>query len=142
MADKSADNSMEELRKAPLFSAMSDKELARVKSIAKVVTHEKGQHVVEEEKTAMGFHLILEGTAEASVAGAAVAQMGPGSYFGEMALIDGKPRSATVLATDTLKTLVIPSWDFNHMLDQHPEMMRGLLVELCRRLRKIENERG
>jgi CRP/FNR family cyclic AMP-dependent transcriptional regulator len=131
---------LQALREAPLFSEMSDKDLARVRTIAKVVTHQAGQHVVEEDKRAMGFHLILEGDAEALVAGMPVAQLGAGSYFGEMALLDGKPRSATVKATSTLKTLVIPSWDFNHMLDQHPEMMRGLLVELCRRLRKIESQ--
>jgi CRP/FNR family cyclic AMP-dependent transcriptional regulator len=133
---------LQALREAPLFSAMSDKDIRRVQTIAKVVTHEAGQPVVEEDQTAIGFHLILEGAAEASVAGVPVAQIGPGNYFGEMSLLDGKPRSATVRATSRLKTLVIPSWDFNHMLDQHPEMMRALLVELCRRLRKIEGERG
>jgi CRP/FNR family transcriptional regulator, cyclic AMP receptor protein len=130
------------LRGTPLFSALSDKDLVRVQSISKVVTHEEGQSVVEEDQTAIGFHLILEGSADALVAGVSVAQLGPGSYFGEMSLLDGKPRSATVKATSTLQTLVIPSWDFNRMLDQHPEMMRGLLVELCRRLRKIEGARG
>jgi len=129
---------LQALRKAPLFSAMSDKDLARVRTISKVVTHAAGQHVVDEDKSAIGFHIILAGEAEAVIAGKAIAALGPGSYFGEMSLLDGKPRSATVRATSTLKTLVIPSWDFNHMLDQHPEMMRGLLVELCRRLRKIE----
>lgn len=130
------------LREAPLFSALSDKDIGRVRTIAKVVTHEQGQSVVEEDKTAIGFHIILDGSAEAVVGGVSVAELGPGAYFGEMSLLDGKPRSATVRATSTLQTLVIPSWDFNHMLDQHPEMMRGLLVELCRRLRKIEGERG
>ena len=133
---------LQALRKAPLFSEMSDKDIERVRTIAKVVTHEAGQHVVEEDQTAIGFHIILDGEAEALIAGKAIAALGPGAYFGEMSLIDGKPRSATVQATSTLKTLVIPSWDFNRMLDQHPEMMRGLLVELCRRLRKIEAERG
>jgi CRP/FNR family cyclic AMP-dependent transcriptional regulator len=130
------------LRDAPLFSAMSDKDIGRVRSIAKVVTHEEGQPVVEEDQTAIGFHIILDGSADASVGGVSVAKLGPGDYFGEMSLLDGKPRSATVRATSDLQTLVIPSWDFNHMLDQHPGMMRGLLVELCRRLRKIEGERG
>lgn len=133
---------LDALRGTPLFSAMSDKDLGRIESLAKVVTHEQGQSVVEEDQTAIGFHLILDGEAEALVAGKPVAKLGRGNYFGEMSLLDGKPRSATVQATSTLKTLVIPSWDFNRMLDKHPEMMRGLLVELCRRLRKIEGERG
>jgi CRP-like cAMP-binding protein len=133
---------LEALRAAPLFSAMDDKDLKRVLSIAKVVSHAKGQPVVEEDQTAIGFHTILTGEAEASVGGQKVASLGPGAYFGEMSLIDGKPRSATVRATTDLQTLVIPSWDFNHLLDQHPEMMRALLIELCRRLRKIEAERG
>jgi CRP-like cAMP-binding protein len=133
---------LEALRATPLFSAMTDKDLRRVLTIAKVVSHAKGQPVVEEDQTAIGFHTILTGQAEASVGGTPVATLGPGAYFGEMSLLDGKPRSATVRATSDLQTLVIPSWDFNHLLDQHPEMMRALLIELCRRLRKIEGERG
>ncbi len=133
---------LEALRATPLFSAMTDKDLRRVLTISKVVSHAEGQPVVEEDQTAIGFHAILSGEAEASVGGAVVGTLGPGAYFGEMSLLDGKPRSATVRATTDLETLVIPSWDFNHLLDQHPEMMRALLVELCRRLRKIEGERG
>jgi len=133
---------IEALRGVPLFSGMSDKDLRKVVGIAKVVVHSPGQLVVGEDNTAVGFHLILEGSADATVAGERVGTIEAGDYFGEISLIDGKPRSATVTATTDLKTLVVPSFGFNHMLDQHPEMMRTLLVELCARLRKVEAARG
>ena len=133
---------IEALRGVPLFSGMSDKDLRKVVGIAKVVVHSPGQLVVGEDNTAVGFHLILEGSADASVAGERVGTIEAGDYFGEISLIDGKPRSATVTATTDLKTLVVPSFSFNHMLDEHPEMMRTLLVELCARLRKVEAARG
>ena len=133
---------IEALRGVPLFSGMSDKDLHKVVGIAKVVDHSSGQLVVGEDNSAVGFHLILEGNAKATVGGEAVGTLSSGDYFGEISLIDGKPRSATVTATSDLKTLVVPSWSFNHMLDQHPEMMRHLLIELCARLRKVEAARG
>ena len=133
---------IEALRGVPLFSGMSDKDLHKVVGIAKLVVHSPGQLVVGEDNSAVGFHLILEGTAEATVAGESVGTLGAGSYFGEISLIDGKPRSATVTASSDLKTLVVPSWSFNQMIDQHPDMMRTLLIELCARLRKIEAARA
>jgi CRP/FNR family transcriptional regulator, cyclic AMP receptor protein len=133
---------IESLRGVPLFSGMSERDLRKVMEIAKVVVHSSGQLVVGEDNTAVGFHLILEGTADASVGGEVVGTIAAGDYFGEISLIDGKPRSATVTATSELKTLVVPSWSFNRMLDQHPEMMRTLLIELCARLRKVEAARS
>lgn len=133
---------IEALRGVPLFSGMSEKDLRKVVGIARVVMHSTGQLVVGEDNSAVGFHLILEGTAEATVAGEVVGTLGSGDYFGEISLIDGKPRSATVTASSDLKTLVVPSWSFNRMLDQHPDMMRTLLIELCARLRKVEAARS
>ena len=132
---------IESLRGVPLFAGMSDRDLKKVMEIAKEVTHSAGQSVVEEDHSAVGFHLITEGTAEAYVGGSAVGTLGPGDYFGEMSLIDGKPRSATVKALTDLRTLVVPSWSFNQMIDRHPEMMRALLVQLSERLRKVEATR-
>ena len=67
--------------------------------------------------------------------------MGPGDYFGEMSLIDGKPRSASVTAKGELHTLGIPAWNFNQLLDQNPEMMRALLVALSLRIRHLSEDR-
>ena len=130
------------LRRVPLFSGMSDRDLQNVIEITKEVTHPEGHVIVEEDQSAIGFHLILEGSAEASVAGQSVGTIGPGDYFGEMSLLDGKPRSATVQATSDMKTLVVPSWSFNQLLDANPAIMRTLLVELCARLRRVEALRG
>jgi CRP/FNR family cyclic AMP-dependent transcriptional regulator len=130
------------LRDLPLFSEMSNKDLRKLLEISKQVKHNEGELVVEEDHSAIGFHVILEGEAEASIAGSAVAKLGPGAYFGEMSLLDGKPRSASVKALTSLRTIVIPSWNFNQMLDKNPQMMRALLIELCRRLRKVEGARG
>jgi CRP/FNR family cyclic AMP-dependent transcriptional regulator len=133
---------LEALRALPLFSVMKERDLRKVQEISKRVRHDPGHVVVEQDQSAIGFHLVLEGAAEASIGGKVVGVLEPGDYFGEMSLIDGKPRSATVRATTELVTLVIPSWNFNQILDSHPEMMRALLVELAARLRKVEALRG
>ena len=82
--------------------------------------------------------MIVDGEATVSVDGVDHATLGPGSYFGEISLIDGGPRSATVTAKTDLKTVSLTSWDFNALLDQFPELSRTLLKQLCRRLRDVE----
>ena len=128
MADE---EKMQALKAVPLFQGFSDKDLARVAEITKEVHHEDGEFVMEEDRSAVGFHLILTGEV--------VNTMGPGAFFGEMSLIDGQPRSATVTASGPLTTLAIPAWNFNRLLDEHPEMMRALLVELSARIRNLRD---
>ncbi|MGH2630574.1 MAG: cyclic nucleotide-binding domain-containing protein [Actinomycetota bacterium] len=134
------DDVIETLRQVPLFQGMSDRSLHRVSEIAKEVTHPDGKTVVEEDHSAIGFHLIMSGQAVASQGGVALGTMDPGDYFGEMSLIDGKPRSATVIAKGELRTLAIPSWNFNRLLDDNPEMMRALLVVLSERVRALREQ--
>jgi len=136
MADE---EKMQALKAVPLFQGFSDKDLARVAEITKEVHHEDGEFVMEEDRSAVGFHLILTGEADASTGGEVVNTMGPGDFFGEMSLIDGQPRSATVTASGPLTTLAIPAWNFNRLLDEHPEMMRALLVELSARIRNLRD---
>ncbi len=132
-----AEDTREALRAVPLFTDLTDKDLDRVAAIAKKVQHAAGKMVVEEDESAVGFHLILEGSAEASTGGTVVNTLGPGAYFGEISLLDGKPRSATVTATTDLTTLAIPAWNFNRLLDEHPAMMHGLVMVLCERIRNL-----
>ncbi len=129
---------IERIRSVPLFSDFGDKELQRVAAIAKEVEFPAGKVIAKQGESGVGFHMIVDGEATVSVEGIEHAKLGPGSYFGEISLIDGGPRSATVTATTDLKTVSVTSWDFNVLLDQFPELARQLLIQLCRRLREVE----
>jgi CRP-like cAMP-binding protein len=132
------DDPLAALKAVPLFHDFSDRALSRVLEISKEVSHPAGKVVLEEDASAVGFHLILDGSAEISVAGKVVGTFGPGEYFGEMSLIDGKPRSASVTAATELRTLSIPAWNFDSLMMEHPEMMRAMLKVLCGRVRRLE----
>ena len=129
---------IERIRSVPLFSDFGDKELQRVAAIAKEVEFPAGKVIAKQGESGVGFHMITDGEATVSVDGVEHAKLGPGSYFGEISLIDGGQRSATVSAATDLKTVSLTSWDFNVLMDQFPELARKLLIELCRRLRRVE----
>ncbi len=134
-----ADELTDRIKSVPLFSAFSDKELQRVAAIAKEVTFPPGKEIAKQGESGIGFHMIVSGEASVSVDGKEHAALGPGVYFGEMSLLDGGPRSATVMATSELKTVSLTSWDFNALLDEYPELARKLLIQLCKRLRSVES---
>ena len=129
---------IDRIRSVPLFSECGDKELQRVAAIVKEVQFPAGKQIAKQGESGVGFHMIGEGEASVTVDGQEHAILGSGAYFGEMALLDGGPRSATVTAKTDLKTVSMTSWDFNGLLDQYPELSRRLLVHLCARLRAAE----
>ena len=126
------------LRRVRLFSGLNDPDLEKVLMIGKEIHHDPGDTVVEQdEERGVGFHLIAEGTASITVDGKEVATAGPGEYFGEMSLLDGEPRSATVSAVTDLTTFSIPSWHFYELLEHHPSILKALIAELCDRIRRL-----
>lgn len=135
MADK---DMLERLRAVPLFEGLSDSELKDVLGRTRVVEHEKGDEIVEEGQGAVGFHLILDGEVAVLQNGGVRRTLGPGDYFGEISLIDGKPRSATIRPESTVRTLSLAAWNFAPLLDAHPSMARKLLLGLCEHLRAAE----
>ena len=132
------DDLIARIRSVPLFSGFGDKDLQRVAAIAKEVEFPTGKEIAKQGESGVGFHMITQGDAVVEVDGSTHTTLGPGSYFGEMTLLDGGPRSATVRAITPLRTVSMTSWDFNALLDQHPELTKKLLIELCRRLRAVE----
>ncbi len=134
-----ADDLTDRIKSVPLFSGFNEKELQRVAAIAKEVTFPPGKEIAKQGESGVGFHMITEGEVSVSIDGVERASLGPGAYFGEMSLLDGGPRSATVTATTELKTISMTSWDFNALLDQFPELARKLLIELCKRMRAVES---
>lgn len=129
---------LQRLRSVPLFAGLSDKELRDVLGRTRVVEHDADREILEEGHGSAGFHLILDGSVRVLQNGAVLRELGPGDYFGEISLIDGKPRSATVRTGGPVRTLSLAAWNFAPLLDAHPSMSRGLLLGLCGQLRAAE----
>jgi len=120
-----------------LFAAFSEKQLRRIADAGKQVEFPEGKVVAREDQSGEGFHVILEGRVSVNVHGEERATLGPGQFFGEMSLIDGKPRSATVTVIEPTKTFSITSWEFHPLLDD-ADFTKGLLAELAARIRASE----
>jgi CRP-like cAMP-binding protein len=131
---------LEALRAIPLFSLLSQRELLAVLGSARAVTFPPGVAVIEQGERAKGFFVITDGTANVTLDGAELATLGPGSYFGEMAVIDGEPRIATVTARAQVSTLEISPSAFLHLVDREPMIAQGIYEELSRRLKAAGHE--
>jgi len=129
---------VEALANTDLFSSLSTRSLKRIAAQARVVDHPVGKEITEQGGGAVGFHLIRSGVASVSVGGQPRPDLGPGQYFGEISLIDGQPRSATVSAKTDLSTISLAEWVFRPILEEEPEVARGLLKVMCARLRAAE----
>lgn len=132
-------NVAEVLRRTDLFAAVGRKGLTSIAKQAKVVQHSSGAVIAQEGGGAAAFHVIVAGAASVHVKGRARPELGVGDYFGEVSLIDGKPRSATVVATSPLTTVSLASWDFRPILKSDPGVAVGLLAVMCDRLRAAES---
>lgn len=121
-----------------LFRGLSRSQVKKLVVMAREVPHPAGSDVAREGGGALAFHLILEGAATVTKDGRELRTLGPGDYFGEISMIDGQPRSATVTAIEPLKVLAIPHQDFEKVLDEDPDFARQLLRTLCARLREAE----
>jgi len=129
----------EHLRSVELFSALSDRELRGVAAAGRAVVHAPGHEVVVEGGGSVGFHLVLEGEALVEVGGDSRPSLTRGDSFGEISVLDGRPRTASVTAGPTgLVTFAITSWAFATLLDKHPQLARAVITGLCARLRTVE----
>jgi len=126
------------LAEVDLFSGLSRRQTRKLLDRGRTVPHEIGQQIAAEGLGSLAFHLVLEGRATVSIAGSEVRTLGSGDYFGEISMIDGKPRSATVTATESTTTLAIPHQEFERLLADEPEFAHSLLETLCARLREAE----
>jgi CRP-like cAMP-binding protein len=122
------------LSSVPLFAQIEHHDLELVAARMKEVHFEPGRVIAKQGDSGVGFHLIVDGEAEVSGEGVPKHTMGAGGYFGEIGLIDGGVRSATVAASSELTTLALVSWDFQPLLD-NPVFAKGLLMGLCRLVR-------
>ena len=120
-----AASAAQSLRNVDLFVGLSRRALDKVAAKTRTVDHASGKEIATQGQSAIGFHLLLSGTADVLVNGTVARSMGAGDYFGEISLIDGKPRSATIVTTSPVTTLSLVTWDFTPLLDEEPELHQG-----------------
>jgi CRP-like cAMP-binding protein len=126
------------LGEVPLFANLPEKELRRLSKNLTERTFESGAEIAVEGREGLGFFVIESGEATVSRGGEEVGRLGPGDYFGEMALIDGGPRSATVIADTQLRCRAMTEWAFRPLVESHAEIAWPLLQALVGRLRETE----
>jgi CRP-like cAMP-binding protein len=128
---------LESLRSVPLFSGLSQRQLMSILRATRPVEFPPGVDIIEEGEEGKGFYAITDGSVKVRVDGNELATLGPGSFFGEIAVIDGGPRTATITAATRLSTLELTPSGFLRILDREPGLARALSVELCRRLQAV-----
>ncbi len=126
------------LRKVPLFSGLSERDLAHLAATMRERTYSEGAAVTAEGGRGSWFFVIEEGNADVVVDGSKVGTLGPGDHFGEIALIDEGKRTASVIAATDLRCWVLPPWEFRPWVKENPRSAWALLETLAKRLRAAE----
>ena len=129
---------MELLADVRLFSTCNKRELARIASLADEVDAPKGKVIVRQGDPGRECFVIMDGKARATIRGKGSTVLGPGSFFGEMSLLDQGPRSATVTAETNMHLLVLGSREFSSLVNEVPAVAVRMMRGLAERLREAE----
>jgi len=122
------------LKQVPLFAECSNRELDQIGQVADEIAFPAGRTLIEEGKPGREFFVIAEGTVEVRRGGRKLPQRGDAHSYGEMAIMSGKPRSATVTTTSPVRALVITDRAFKQLLRDVPSLAPKLLRSLAARL--------
>jgi CRP/FNR family cyclic AMP-dependent transcriptional regulator len=122
------------LKRVPLFSDLEGRELDRIANSMKERTFDAGETVAREGEGGVGFFVIEDGTAKVSIGGEERRTLGPGDYFGEIALISEGARTATVTADTQLRTYGMTFWDFRPLVEENASIAWKLLQALAKQL--------
>jgi len=127
----------QQLASVPLLAGLEDRIRRRLGEIGKRRTYAAEEAIVKEGSTGTALYIILSGKARVEREGGAIGTLSPGEFFGELALIEEHPRTATVVAAEETDCLLLPAWEFTALLQEHPEIavpiMRALIARLHRR---------
>ncbi len=126
------------LQKIPLFSGLEPRELERLSTSFKERTFEPGQTIAVEGEAGAGFFFIESGEAVVKVGDAERGRLGPGDYFGDVALIDMGTRTASVVAESALHCYGLTFWDFRPLVESDSRIAWPLLQAMAKRLREAE----
>ncbi len=130
----SRDTKIEALKRSPLFESLTRKQLELIARLTDDLEVETGRTLTREGDRGREFFAILEGEAEVTRDGKRIATLGPGDFFGEIALLENVPRTATVTATTPLRFFVVSRHAFEQLIGDFPDVERKMLSTLARRL--------
>jgi CRP/FNR family cyclic AMP-dependent transcriptional regulator len=136
--EPSRDAKIRHLQRVPLFSGFNEDELRRVAELSRIFEAPAGTIVTQIGEPGDSFFVIIDGMAAVRTPVGTGSQLLPGDFFGEMSLVDGEPRSATIVATTDLRLLIVDRLHFWRLLDETPELIRRILTILSRRVRRLE----
>jgi CRP/FNR family transcriptional regulator, cyclic AMP receptor protein len=138
MANFRMDDKIKTLGTVGLFSGCSKKELQSVARLCTPLSVEEGFVLTTEGTPGQECFVIADGKARVTIGGKKVGEVGPGECVGEMALLDGGPRTATVTAESPMNTYVLSVSEFRSLLDVSPIILRKIAISLAQRLRALE----
>jgi CRP/FNR family transcriptional regulator, cyclic AMP receptor protein len=122
------------LKKSALLGGLKDRELKRLASFAKVREVASGTVLVKRGEKGIGFYVILDGRVQVKKGSTNIARLGPGDFFGELALFDDRPRSADVVTIEPTTIIVLSRWEFWGFASERPEILRAILQAMASRL--------
>ena len=134
----SQDDRIDRLEDVGLLAGCSRRQLRAIARISEVIEVPAATVLARAGAPGEEFFLILDGSARVEVSARKRSRLEPGQYFGEMSLLDGGPRSASVIAETPLRLLVIKRRDFTTLLKEAPDLTQSLLATLSQRLRQAE----
>lgn len=126
------------LQKVPLFRDLSRKQLDQISRLADEIEVPAGKRLATAGERGLELFVIVEGHATVSARGGRTVRLGPGDFFGEMSLLDGEPRSATVEAASNMRLLVVGRREFWQLLTSAPPLVLKIMSSLSRRVRDAE----
>jgi CRP-like cAMP-binding protein len=126
------------LERTPMFAGLDREHLEAVLAVGRRVSFEPGQAIVERGDPGDAMYIMVSGAAEVDVGGR-FHRLERGDFFGEMAVLAGKPREATVTAVEPLEALQISADEFQAFLSTNPQIAVGMLKSLVERLREVQD---
>ena len=123
---------------APLFAGLPKRRLRSLAKATAVTPFQEGAEVVKQGSMGSTFYVLLDGRAKVVRSGRTLGRLSSGDFFGEISVLDGGPRTASVVAETPLRCLTLDRKDFNKALEREPRLAMEILWELAGRLRRIE----
>ena len=126
----------------PIFESLSKRHLKKVAGLTSTVAFDAGDTVIQEGEPGDSFFVAVSGQAKVISGGKTIHRLIPGDHFGEISLLDGRPRSASVVAETPMSLLMVPRPAFLRLVKNDADLARALLASLARMVRRVDRSLG